>query len=68
MRKLKQKAVFTLTTVAALTGSMAAVGGPANAASSPIAACGGGSYHVIDSEPLSNEATEPLSVSGRDAV
>ncbi|MER6001993.1 hypothetical protein [Nonomuraea angiospora] len=51
MRKLKQRTALILTTVAMLAGSVA-VSGPANAASSPIDACGGGSYHVIDSHDL----------------
>jgi hypothetical protein len=52
VRKFKQKAAVTLTTAAMLAGSVV-VSSPANAASSPIAACGGGSYHEIDHHDLS---------------
>ncbi|MEV0346240.1 hypothetical protein AB0H88_10775 [Nonomuraea sp. NPDC050680] len=51
MRKLKHKAALALTTAAMLACSVA-VSAPANAASSPIAACGGGSYHIVDSYDL----------------
>lgn len=47
-----RKAVITLATGAAVAGAVIAVGGAAEAASSPIAACGGGSYHVIDTHAL----------------
>ncbi|GAA4516592.1 hypothetical protein GCM10023191_087810 [Actinoallomurus oryzae] len=63
MRKFQQKAVLTLTTAALLAGSVA-VSGPANAASSPIAACGGGSYHVIDQYALRSYATVYLMYNG----
>ncbi|MGW2162279.1 spore-associated protein A [Nonomuraea sp. NPDC001699] len=52
---LKRKATLALASAAMLVGSVA-VSGPANAASSPIAACGGGSYHVIDQHSLSGGA------------
>ncbi|MER5420745.1 spore-associated protein A [Streptosporangium roseum] len=51
MRRLKQGAALAVATVAALAGTFAA-GSPAMAASSPVAACGGGSYHVIDKHDL----------------
>lgn len=38
--------------------------GPANAASSPIAACGGGSYHEIDHHDLGSVATIRLLYNG----
>ncbi|WP_256668668.1 hypothetical protein [Nocardia cyriacigeorgica] len=38
---------------------------PANAASSPIAACGGGSYRVINQQDLKNFATIYLMYNGR---
>ncbi|GGS85171.1 spore-associated protein A [Nonomuraea spiralis] len=47
MRKFRTKVALPLVTAAMLAGSVV-VSSPANAASSPIAACGGGSYHVID--------------------
>ncbi|MDP9864267.1 MULTISPECIES: spore-associated protein A [Streptosporangium] len=51
MRKFKRGATLALATAAALVGSLT-TGSPAMAASSPIAACGGGSYHVIDQHDL----------------
>ncbi|MEV5752587.1 hypothetical protein AB0L00_32640 [Actinoallomurus sp. NPDC052308] len=39
--------------------------GPADAASSPIAACGGGSYHVIGHHDLGKIATVYLLYNGR---
>ncbi|MFD8556791.1 spore-associated protein A [Streptosporangium canum] len=51
MRRLKQGAALAVATVAALAGTFA-TGSPAMAASSPVAACGGGSYHVIDKHDL----------------
>ncbi|WP_406319675.1 spore-associated protein A [Streptosporangium sp. NBC_01639] len=51
MRRFKQGAALAVATVAALAGTLAA-GSPAMAASTPIAACGGGSYHVIDQHDL----------------
>ncbi|WP_406311514.1 spore-associated protein A [Streptosporangium sp. NBC_01639] len=51
MRRLKQGAALAVATVAALAGTLA-TGSPAMAASSPIGACGGGSYHEIDRHDL----------------
>ncbi|MCO6010093.1 spore-associated protein A [Actinoallomurus purpureus] len=51
MRKFNKGAVLALAGAAAVAGSVA-VSTPAMAASSPIAACGGGSYHVIDTHDL----------------
>ncbi|MEO3796058.1 spore-associated protein A [Nonomuraea sp. B10E15] len=51
MRTWKKGAAVAFATVAAFAGTLA-VGSPAMAASSPIAACGGGSYHVIDKHDL----------------
>lgn len=51
MRKSKQGIVLALATAATLAGSLLA-SGPAMAASSPIGACGGGKYHVIDKQDL----------------
>ncbi|MFI7225510.1 hypothetical protein ACIBO5_20025 [Nonomuraea angiospora] len=51
MRKIKQSAVLGVTIATALAGGLA-TSGPAMAASSPIAACGGGSYHEIDRHDL----------------
>ncbi|GAA4512883.1 hypothetical protein GCM10023191_079260 [Actinoallomurus oryzae] len=59
-----RKALITLATAVAVAGSVVAVGGPAEAASSPIAACGGGSYHVIDTHDLSGYATIYLMYNG----
>lgn len=64
VRKFKRKAVLTLATTAMLAGSVA-VSGPADAASSPIAACGGGTYHVIDHHDLGGAATIYLLYNGR---
>ncbi len=47
MQVYKYGAKIGLAVVAILAGSLT-VAGPANAASSPIAVCGGGSYHEID--------------------
>ncbi|GLY74619.1 hypothetical protein [Actinoallomurus iriomotensis] len=63
MRKFKQKAVLALTTAAMIAGSVA-VSSPASAASSPIAACGGGSYHEIDHQPLPGYGTIYLMYDG----
>ncbi|MFD1930780.1 MULTISPECIES: spore-associated protein A [Nonomuraea] len=63
MNKIKKSAVVTLGLVAALTG-MIATSGPAAAASSPIEACGGGSYHVIDSHDFGSSATIYLLYNG----
>ncbi|MCG5220756.1 spore-associated protein A [Streptosporangium sp. KLBMP 9127] len=51
MRRFKQGAALALATVAALAGTFA-TGSPAMAASSPIGACGGGSYRVVDKHDL----------------
>jgi hypothetical protein len=51
VRKFKKGAVLALASAAAIAGSVA-VSSPAMAATSPIAACGGGSYHVIDTHDL----------------
>ncbi|GLY88375.1 hypothetical protein [Actinoallomurus iriomotensis] len=64
MRKFKQKAALTLTAAAMIAGSVVGVSGPAEAASSPIAACGGGSYHVIDRHNLGSVATVYLMYDG----
>jgi hypothetical protein len=53
VRKFKRAAALTLTAAAMLAGSVG-VSSPANAASSPIAACGGGSYHEIDHHTLAS--------------
>jgi len=63
VRKLKRGAALALTAVAVLAGSVA-VSGPAQAASSPIAACGGGSYHEIDHHKLGSAATVYLMYDG----
>ena len=46
MRKSTRRAVLALSAVTAVAGSVF-VGSPAMAAPYPIAACGGGSYHVM---------------------
>ncbi|MEO3823058.1 hypothetical protein [Actinomadura sp. B10D3] len=51
MRKIKKGAALAMVSAAALAGSVA-ISNPAMAASSPIAACGGGSYRVISSTDL----------------
>jgi hypothetical protein len=61
--EFKRRATFTLATAAMLVGSVA-FSGPANAASSPIAACGGGSYRVIDQHGLNGGATIYLLYNG----
>lgn len=48
-----------LITSATLVGSLA-MAGPANAASTPIEACGGGSYHEIDHHDLSGARIDLL--------
>ncbi|WP_433193785.1 hypothetical protein ACQP1G_34060 [Nocardia sp. CA-107356] len=50
MRALKQTVRLALTASAVVAGSIA-VAGPANAASSPIEACGG-SYHEVDHQNI----------------
>ncbi|WP_406317336.1 hypothetical protein OHA77_08840 [Streptosporangium sp. NBC_01639] len=51
VRKFKQGALLTLATMVAFSGSIF-TSSSAMAASSPVAACGGGSYHVIDKHDL----------------
>ncbi|NUW30931.1 acetyltransferase [Nonomuraea sp. SMC257] len=63
MGKLKKSAVTALGLVAALAGTIV-TSGPAAAASSPVEACGGGSYHVIDSHALGSSATIYLLYNG----
>ncbi len=61
-RRLRLPAI-TLATGAILTGLVVA-SSPANAASSPIAACGGGSYHEIDHHDFGATATIHLLYNG----
>lgn len=63
MRTFKQGAALALATVAALAGTFT-TSSPAMAASSPIKACGGGSYHVIDKQDL-GKATIYLLYNGK---
>ncbi|MFI7445338.1 spore-associated protein A [Nonomuraea indica] len=63
MRTFKQGAALALATVAALAGTFT-TSSPAMAASSPIRACGGGSYHVIDKHDL-GKATIYLLYNGK---
>lgn len=51
MRALEKVAGLAFSAGVVIAGSLA-FAGPANAASSPIAACGGGSYHEIDHHDL----------------
>lgn len=53
-----------LSLTAAVLGASAVLSGTAEAASSPIAACGGGSYHEIDSHRLGSVATIRLLYNG----
>lgn len=55
MRIFKRGVALASGVAAVLAGSVAA-GSPAMAASSPVEACGGGSYHVIDSQDLGSYA------------
>ncbi|AVH21085.1 hypothetical protein [Nocardia cyriacigeorgica] len=64
MRVINYGARLGLALAAILAGSLSAAA-PANAASSPVAACGGGSYHVIDSRNLDGYATVYLLYNGR---
>ncbi|MBF6099542.1 hypothetical protein [Nocardia cyriacigeorgica] len=64
MRVINYGARLSLALAAILAGSLSAAA-PANAASSPIAACGGGSYRVIDTQDLRNFATIYLMYNGR---
>ncbi|MEV0145233.1 MULTISPECIES: hypothetical protein [unclassified Nonomuraea] len=63
MNKIKKSAVAALSLVAALAGTVA-TSGPAAAASSPVEACGGGSYHVIDSHAFGSSAITYLLYNG----
>lgn len=63
MGMFKRGAVLTAAVAAALTGAVVN-STPAAAASSPISACGGGSYHVIDSRGLNGLATVYLLYNG----
>jgi hypothetical protein len=54
----------TLSITAVVLAAAALTGGTAEAASSPIAACGGGSYHEIDRHKLGNVATIHLLYNG----
>ena len=60
MNKFRNGLAITAVTLAAA----AVTTGTAQAASSPIAACGGGSYHQIDSHKLGNVATIHLLYNG----
>lgn len=51
-------------TTAIVLGASVVMSGTAEAASSPIAACGGGSYHEIDSHRLGSVATIHLLYNG----
>ncbi|MGB3438836.1 MAG: hypothetical protein WBA97_08805 [Actinophytocola sp.] len=63
MSKFKQGAVLVAALASVLTGAVVN-SAPAAAASSPISACGGGSYHVIDSQDLNGLATVYLLYNG----
>ncbi|MEV4805942.1 hypothetical protein AB0K18_38590 [Nonomuraea sp. NPDC049421] len=63
MGKLKKTAAVAFGLAAALAGTIA-TSGPAMAADTPIAACGGGSYHVIDSHALGSSAVVYLLYNG----
>lgn len=66
MLRIRRALLLTLTAAATLVGSVA-LSGPAaadEAASSPISACGGGSYHVIDQHALGSVATIYLLYNG----
>ncbi|GAA4222671.1 hypothetical protein FHR32_003838 [Streptosporangium album] len=63
MHKLKRSTVVALGMAAALAASVV-TSTPAMAASSPVEACGGGSYHVIDSHALGSYATVYLLYNG----
>jgi hypothetical protein len=63
MRIRSRGAAFTLAAGAVLAGSLLTAG-PATAASSPIAACGGGSYHEVDHYDLADAATIYLLYNG----
>lgn len=63
MRIFKRGMALTIGAAAVLAGSVL-TSSPALAASSPIEACGGGSYHVIDSHALGDAATLYLLYNG----
>ncbi|MFD1932851.1 MULTISPECIES: hypothetical protein [Nonomuraea] len=63
MGGIRRSAIVALGTAAALAVSVVA-SSPAMAASSPIEACGGGSYHVIDSKAFGTSATVYLLYNG----
>ncbi|MDX8037610.1 spore-associated protein A [Lentzea sp. BCCO 10_0856] len=58
------KALSLTATTAAVCAASVMVSGTAEAASSPISACGGGSYHEIDSHKLGSVATIRLLYNG----
>jgi hypothetical protein len=59
-----RKALSLAITAAAVLTASVAMSGTAQAASSPIEACGGGSYHEIDSHRLGSVATIRLLYNG----
>jgi hypothetical protein len=61
---IKRSATFALGTAATLAAA-ATLSSPAMAASSPIEACGGGSYHVIDSHAYGSSAVTYLLYNGK---
>ncbi|MET8988641.1 hypothetical protein ACFYUK_43255 [Nonomuraea wenchangensis] len=63
MRMIKRSATLSLGLAAALAASVT-LSGPAAAASTPIGACGGGSYHVIDSHAFGSSAVTYLLYNG----
>lgn len=64
MSKAKRTIAVTLAIFASAFAGAIAADSPANAASSPIEACGGGSYHVIDHHDLGTYATIYLLYNG----
>ena len=52
MRSFNKGAAVLALAGAAVVAGVGAISTPATAAASPIAACGGGSYHVIDTHDL----------------
>ncbi|MEW9553763.1 hypothetical protein [Nonomuraea sp. NPDC050783] len=60
---IKRSATLSLGLAAALAASVT-MSGPAAAASTPIEACGGGSYHVIDSHAYGSSAVTYLLYNG----
>ncbi|MFG3437496.1 hypothetical protein ACGF0J_09655 [Nonomuraea sp. NPDC047897] len=63
MSNIRRSATLALGMAATLAASVT-LSGPAVAASSPIEACGGGSYHVIDSHAFGSSATTYLLYNG----